>query len=130
MSDISKKLTDLYAEFEKHKTIAKENNDISSELKNEIMSIMDESGRDTVVFQGLEAEDMIAIISSTERDVLNKKKVCEIIGIKPSELKTINDWVKFVTDGVITPEIVEQATESEERVQLSFKKYTGEDDEA
>lgn len=130
LSNLSKKVEELYAEFERHRTIAKENSDAANEIKNEIMSLMEESGRDTVVYQGLEAEDMIAILANRERDVLNKKMVCERIGIKASELKNINDWVKFVSDGIITPEIVEESTEKEERAQLSFKKYTGEDDDA
>lgn len=129
MNNFQKQLEDLYTEFEKLKTEAKEKQDRAKELKEEIIHIMiDEMGRDEVIVNGWDG--MIKLeITYPEREVLNKKGLAEALGVSQKDLAKPQTWIQLTQENKITSEMIEQFTELEERMQFGAKEVKeGEED--
>jgi len=128
MLEQNKRLSELYAKFEKLKTEIKERQDQAKELKDEMIYAMEEMGRDEVVVMGLDEEAVMLMITYPEREVLNKKALAEALGIPQKELSKPQVMVQLTLDGKLTEDLLEEYTETEERMQFSAKAYKEEPD--
>ncbi len=120
-SEYIKELTQLYEQYEEKRTQIKALQDEVKDLKNLMMSIMQDRGVDSAIINGLDADAVELTIGIVEREVLDKKMIAEKLGIKPSELSKIEKWVEYTKEGKITPEMLEEAKFTEEREQFSAK---------
>lgn len=127
MKENYKELAELYAEFEKLKTEAKEKQDRAKEIKDEMIHIMDEMGQDEVLISGLDSETIELTITYPEREVLNKKGLAEALGIKQKDLSKPVTWIQLTQEGSITPELLEEYTVVEERLQFGARPYKEEE---
>lgn len=117
-----------YSEYEKVKTEAKEKQDLAKQLKEEIIETMTEMGRDEVIVNGWDGLVKLEI-TFPEREVLNKKSLAEAIGVSQKELSNPQSVSELTRDGKLTPEIIQQYIEPEERMQFSAKEFQGEEEE-
>lgn len=124
MSDIE----ELYADFEKLKAESKEKQLRAKEIKDEIINIMNEEGKDEMIINGLDG--MVRLeITYPEREVLNKKGLAEALGVAQKDLSKPQTWISLTQEGKITEEMIEEYTVVEERMQFGAKEVEdGEDD--
>jgi hypothetical protein len=128
MSEQNKILGELYAEFEKLKTEAKEKQDRAKEIKDEIINTMNELGYDEVIVNGLDTDAVVLTITYPEREVLNKKALAEALNVKQAELSKPQTMIRLTKEGKLTEELIEMYTETEERMQFGAKPYSEDDD--
>lgn len=129
ISEYIKTLEKLYEEYERAQKIIAEQREVTKELKNEMIQIMNDQGVDSAIVSGLEIDAVELLIESTEREVLNKKMVAETIGVPQKELSKIEQWVALTNEGKITPDIIESAKFIEQGERFSTKPYKGEAEE-
>lgn len=113
-------LEELYAEFEKLKAESKEKQLRAKEIKDEMINIMNEEGKDEVIINGLDGLVLLEI-SYPEREVLNKKGLAEALGVPQKELSKPQTWITLTQEERITPEMIDEYTVVEERMQFSTK---------
>lgn len=127
MEDKNKLLSELYTEFEKLKTGIKAEQDRVKEIKDYMIEIMQELGRDEVVVMGLDTDAVVLMITYPEREALNKKGLAEKLGIPQKELSKPLTMIQLTNEGKLTEELIEEFTEIEERMQFSVKAYKEEE---
>lgn len=122
-------LEELYSEFEKLKADSKEKQLRAKEIKDEMINIMNEDGVDEVVINGLDGLVRLEI-TYPEREVLNKKGLAEALGVAQKDLSKPQTWISLTQEGKITPEMIEEFTIVEERMQFGAKEVQdGEENE-
>lgn len=115
-------LEQLYVEYE---TLRKESNEKklrAKEIKDQIIELMNEDGVDEIVINGLDTLVQLSI-TYPEREVLNKKALAEALNVSQKELSKPQTWIQLTREGKITEEMIEQFTETEERMQFSAQDY-------
>ena len=128
MNKQNQELEKLYSEYEKLKTEAKERQDRAKEMKEEIVNIMNEMGVDEVTINGWDGL-IILEITYPEKEVLNKKGLAEALNIKQKELSKPQSIIQLTQEGKLKPEMIEQFTITEERMQFGAREYKPEEEE-
>lgn len=123
MSDIE----ELYAEFEKLKAESKEKQLRAKEVKDEMINIMNEEGKDEMIINGLDGMVMLEI-SYPEKEVLNKKGLSEALNVPQKDLSKPQTWIALTQEGKITQEMIEEYTVVEERMQFGAREVQDGDD--
>lgn len=121
-------IEELFTEFEKAKAESKEMQLRAKEFKEEIVNQMLDKGVDEMVINGLDGL-VVLEISYPEREVLNKKSLAEALNVPQKDLSKPQTWIELTQAGKITPEMIEQYTVVEERMQFGTREYQAGDGE-
>lgn len=112
----------IYAEYETLGKDISEKKLSRKDLKDQMIELMNEDGVDEVVINGLDTQVQLSI-SYPEREVLNKKRLAEALGVSQKDLSKPQTWIQLTNEGKITEEMIEEYTEVEERMMFSAQDY-------
>lgn len=121
-------IEELFTEFEKAKAESKEAQLRAKEFKEEIINEMLDKGVDEMVINGLDGL-VVLEISYPEREVLNKKALADALNVPQKDLSKPQTWIELTQQGKITPEMIEEFTVVEERMQFGTRDYQAGDGE-
>jgi hypothetical protein len=122
ITESQKNLEFLYAEFEKAKAESKDKQMHAKDLKDEIINLMNELGKDEVIINGL---DSVVLLSITypEREVLDRKALAQALGIPQKDLSKPEIIISLTKEGKLTTEMIQKFTVVEERMQFNAQDY-------